>query len=181
MTRPLIYVGALVLVASAMMLVMTGSRAANARAAARDSRRELTTVSRQATELIRLRHGTRNFPVKPEAGLSARVAAAMASAGLAGSVFQNLSPEAQSAITGVAGTKLIRQRATLTLADLSLPQVGKFLDAWRTTEPDWVVSGIDLSPISSGSAPATLGTDLPLRAVITVEGVFTNATPGGSR
>jgi hypothetical protein len=186
MSRSLLCLWILVIAASAGVLIVGGSRAARAHAESAESRRELISVTHQASELARLRRGGRDFPNRPEGGLAAKVASAMSRAGLASSILQSLSPEAQSAISGEAGARIFRQRATLTLAGLSLPQVGKLLDAWRTAEPDWLVSSIDLTPITSKDSPS-IGTDLPLRAVIAIEGVFKEpprkepSKPGASR
>jgi len=53
------------------------------------------------------------------------------------------------------------------LSNLSLPQLGRFLDAWRSTEVAWLPVSIDLSPASG--KPPDAGGDLPLRVVITIE------------
>lgn len=169
MTRALAWITCIGL--STAMLFITGTRAARAHSAASAARQDLTTITTQAEELVRLRAAKLDFPDRPEGGLAGKVSAAMTRAGLPNTALQSLSPEAQSAISSNSVTPLTRQRATLTLHNLSLPQIGRFLDAWRTTEPDWTVSSIDLTPITSKDA-AALGTDLPLRAVITIEGLF---------
>lgn len=181
MNRTILCVWLVVLAMSTCVLVIAGTRAAAARSQAHAARRELVHVSHQATELARLRQTTRDFPDRPEGGLAGKVAAAMSRAGLSSSTLQTLSPEAQSAVTGDGGARLVRQRATLTLSGPSLPQIGGFLEAWRIAEPNWVVSNIDLSQIvaTTGHAPAALGTDVPLRAVISIEGLF--KSPGASR
>jgi hypothetical protein len=177
MNKSLVYLWFLSILASAALLMAVGTRAATARAAARDARHSLHTASEQATELARLRQGRPEFPERPAGGLASKVAGAMARAGLVTASLQSLSPEAQAAISGQ--TKLTRQRATLTLSNVSLPQVGTFFNAWRSAEPDWIISGIDLTPITSKDAPS-IGSDLPLRAVITIEGVFKDPA-GASR
>ncbi|MBX3378385.1 MAG: hypothetical protein KF678_15430 [Phycisphaeraceae bacterium] len=177
MNKSLVCLWSLSILASAAILMVTGTCAATARAAARDARHSLRTASEQATELVRLRQGRHEFSERLAGGLASKVAGAMASAGLATASLQSLSPEAQAAISGQ--TKLSRQRATLTLSNVSLPQVGTFLNAWRSAEPDWIISGIDLTPITSKDAPS-IGSDLPLRAVISFEGVFKDPA-GASR
>lgn len=163
---------------AAGLLIVCGSRAAGAHARRNESRSALTLVTQQATELVRWRHAAQDssLPLRPEGGgqglagqgLTGKVSQALTRSGLASSVMQSLSPEAESSDKG-----LIRQHATLTLSGLSLPQVGAFLDAWRTGEPDWVVSGLDLSPAGTGT-PGTgvAGADLPLRVVVTMDAVF---------
>ncbi len=157
----------------ATILVITGRAALAAHSNASHARIELATVTEQARELVRLRMQTREdvVPQKPAGGLAGRISAALARAGLIPSMMQSLSPEAESP----AG-RFIKQRATLTLSGLSLPQLGSFLDAWRGSEPDWTISGIDLSPIMHSKQEAS-GTDLPLRAVLTLEGLFKEPPP----
>lgn len=172
MNRALAGLWMAVMFASAAVLLATGTRAATARLRSQNADRDLRAIGDQAGELALLRSSRTDFPERPtsgEGGLASKVSAAMARAGLPASILQSLSPEAQSAAQGEA--RVSRRRATLTLAGLSLSQVGKFLDAWRTAEPAWIISGIDLAPMISKEAPS-IGTDLPLRAVITIEGVF---------
>ncbi len=147
------------------ILVFTSARAARAHARRAESKQALTTVEAQARELVRLRGSARDssLSARPEGGLAGKVARALASSGLLGSALQSLSPEAESTDKG-----LVRQHATLTLSGPTLPQVGKFLDAWRTAEPEWIISGLDLSPAGTG----TPGADVPLRAVVTMDAVF---------
>lgn len=147
------------------ILVITGVRASHAHARRDDSRHALTDVEDHARELVRLRStaGAPPLPPRSEGGLAGKVARAMASSGLTASALQSLSPEAQSADQG-----RVRQHATLTLSGPTLPQVGKFLDAWRTAEPEWIISGLDLSPAGT-AAP---GADVPLRAVVTMDAIF---------
>jgi hypothetical protein len=65
----------------------------------------------------------------------------------------------------------VHQRATLILSGPTLRQLGAFLAAWRGG--DYTVSSIDLSPLDrNAGGTAAPGADLPLRAVILLEGVF---------
>lgn len=153
------------------ILVLTGVRASHAHARRVLSRLILNTTEAQARELVQRRSLAResSLPSLPppssraEGGLAGKVARALADAGLPASALQSLSPEAESTDKGV-----VRQHATLTLSGPSLPQVGRFMDAWRTAEPQWIISGLDLSPAGT-AAP---GADVPLRTVITLDAVF---------
>lgn len=107
--------------------------------------------------------------VAARGGLASRVATAIQRAGLPASALSSLSPEAESPIANHHGLRIARHRATLTLAGVTLPQVGAFLDAWRTNEPAWTPVSIDITP-ASGKAPEA-GGDRPLRVVISVESV----------
>jgi len=83
----------------------------------------------------------RHRPAPP--GLATRVADVVSKAGLPQSSLQNLSPETE---TSVGGTALRRQVAKVTLDGLALPELGRFLQEWRTAEPAWTVSSIDITP-----------------------------------
>jgi hypothetical protein len=181
MRRSIVILWSITTAAGAGVLISTGTRAAESHLVARNARRDLAHVTQQATHLVSLRRAAPEVPERQESGLAPRVAGAMSAAGLATSVLQSLSPDSRS---GEPGARVSRQRATLSLSGLSLPQVGKFLDAWRTAEPHWIVSSIELSPIAaSNGLPSALGTDLPLRAVVTIEGLFKEpaSRPGASR
>lgn len=157
------------------LIAVCASRAVLAHAQRGQSCQTLARVSQDAEQLVGLRHGEVTLPHRPSSGLAGKVSAALSRAGLPPSVLQSVSPESESDDKGI-----IRQRATLTLSGPTLPQIGKFLDAWQGSE--WVVSGIDLSPSGTG----TPGADLPLRAVLTLEAVFKDypripMTTGGIR
>lgn len=102
-------------------------------------------------------------------GLASRVAAAIQRAGLPASALSGLSPEAESPIANQQGVRVARHRATLTLAGVSLPQAGAFLDVWRATQPAWTPVSIDIAP-AEGKAPEA-GGDLPLRVIMVIESV----------
>ncbi|MCK6458213.1 MAG: hypothetical protein L6Q92_17000, partial [Phycisphaerae bacterium] len=67
-----------------------------------------------------------------------------------------------------------------TLDGVTLPDLGRFLEAWRKAEPGWVVTSIDLSAASGTSGGSriktpengsTSGRDRHLRALLAVEAV----------
>jgi hypothetical protein len=161
-----------VLVAVTVVTIAARSALAS-REDARLALSQLVAVTEQAKDVVRQRELTFKFPVQPAGGLAGRVSGALSRCGLMAAVLQGLSPEAETLI-GDGPRRAVRQRATLTLSGLSLPQVGTFLDAWRSAEPDWTVTSIELSPLDRGG---TLGSDLPLRAVLMLEGLFREAPP----
>ncbi len=165
---------------SASALLASGRAAWVARNTARVARLHLAAVTEHASELVRLRAGAPPEH-KPGSGLASRVSAALARCGLPPSALSSLSPE-----SAVGEGPSRRQRAVLALGGVTLPQLGSFLNAWRSAEPDWVVSSIELSP--QMGAPVTPGADLPLRAVIGIEAVYVERVavswatqPGGER
>lgn len=129
----------------------------------------LQTTRRQVATLQTLQAA---LPIDPRAssaepGLATRVTSTLERAGLSAGVLANFSP-GNTVVVGSAGEiRVTRGRATIALAGLTLPQAGRFLDAWRMAEPKWVPTSIDLSPAVT-RAPE-VGGDLPLRVVIVIE------------
>ncbi len=148
-----------------IVLAVSGYRASGALSRRNQARESLAMLRVQATELKQLRSSAQEskLPLKPEGGLAGRVSQALSRAGLSSSAMQSLSPESESSDQGV-----LRQRATLTLSGVTLPQLGKFLDAWRSSEPTWTMSSLDVGPSGVG----TPGADLPLRSVISLEALY---------
>lgn len=149
---------------------VTGTNAAQARRSADTAHAQLFVVRTHAERLATLRgSGTRATGVP--APLAQRVNDALAAAGLPSATLSSLSPESatRQRVTP-EGPMTVRKRATLTLAPITLPQVGKFLAQWRAQEPAWSVAGVDLGP--EGGRVAPTGGDLPLRAVVVIETVL---------
>ncbi len=150
----------------AASLGLTGWDALSARRDAGLARAEQERAQRQATELRRLIAGGAAgiLEATPAPELPQRVTQALASCGLPPSALESFSGDpARQHSDGP-----VRRRATMALGAVTLPQVGKFLEAWRTLEPGWIVDSIELAP--AGEAPEGVGGgDLPLRAVIGIE------------
>jgi hypothetical protein len=159
--------------ASAAAVAITGRIATRSRGAAATAQSELALVAKEAQELVTLRAAAASPAARhASAGLAQRVGAALTRAGLSASCLSSLSPEAQSMVAMTDGQpRLTRQRATLVLTSLTLPQLGAFLDAWRSGEPDWTVTGLDVSPAGGAGPVQSTGGDLPLRVVLALESV----------
>lgn len=151
-------------------------------------------------------------------GVASKVAASLAACGLPASTMTSLHPDTPTPIadandaissggttTSGEGGRLLRHRATLTLGGdaLTLPRLGDFLAAWRTREPAWTVTSLDVSPQSRPSQASSTssmgvaggaggaggggggggGGDLPLRVVVSLECVALEQTaaPNSSR
>ncbi len=184
-------------------LAIAAVQLVTARAARDESRRALVrldaTVAQVRTiETLSARTAQwaqRGRPPLAKGGLTTAVNEALASAGLPAASLSSLSPATEMPIAlrpaaasgsgeaNAPGLAAVRQRALLTLAPISLPQVGRFLAAWREAHPDWIVSAIDFSPEPPGRREPTPGSDLPLRVVITLETLFVEpaaASPAAS-
>lgn len=145
-----------------------------ARAAADSEVSRARMVATQARQLAMVQPVTHSWAARrrPESGLAARLGETLAACGIAAQALSNVSPQSEIPLSGTdAQDRLRRQRAGFTLVSVTLPQVGSFLEAWRAREPHWGVAGIDLTPEPS-DIKAAGGSDLPLRAVITLEAVY---------
>jgi hypothetical protein len=151
---------------SVAMLGVSGRAAVRARSDATRARDQLALVAQQTQELVVLRAATASqTSVKGQAS-------ALSRCGVPASCLSSLSPETAVAVNE-GSSHLRRQRATLTLVSITLPQLGSFLNAWSNSEAEWGVTSIDLSPMAAGQNAST-GGDLPLRAVLVVESVYSD-------
>jgi hypothetical protein len=169
---------AAVVLVSAGGVGLAGARYWAARDRATSERSRAGEVSQRLHEIARLRSSAPAWMVrgKPSTGLTPRISAALSACGLPASAMSSLSPEAESPL-GDRDIKARRSRAVLTLAPVTLPQLGGFLAAWRSREPDWTVSSIDLALQSGNGQGAAAGGDLPLRAVLGLETLFVDQPP----
>jgi hypothetical protein len=160
MTRLILYIwiGAVGLAGAAVAVTAPG--AARARHDAVIAQAALRDAARNAELIVTLRAQASDATVgdASHGGLTPRVTAALERAGLPASTLASLSPEAESQVAGQAGVgvRVSRRRATLTLAGVTLPTIGRFLDAWRAAEPAWRPTSIEVAPVG-GQAPEAGG------------------------
>lgn len=183
MSRSALLIWMIAIGLSAAAIIPSGSRAARAKAKLDHASKAHAQVAASATEhrslLAALPDWATRVPASTHAegkdnALATRISSTLAAAGLAPSAltaFQadSAAPIAQSQLAAVE-----RTRAVITLDGPTLPQLGAFLTAWCTREPDHVITAIDLSPQpaparASKSPSSTTGGDAPLHAVITIE------------
>lgn len=169
MRPPVWLLWSIAILASALLVVVTAPGAVRTRASASTELRSLRSTVAHAETLVSLRA---YLPIEStveesQVTLAERFARALADAGLPNSALASLSPESQDSPSNAGNA--VKRRATLTLASITLPELGRFLDTWRGREAAWTVTSIDLSPDARGeSAP---GGDLPIRAVLTIESI----------
>lgn len=158
------------LIAGCLMLVWSGKRYLGARAEAVTAGARLELVADQTRELSQLRAQAppELLRERPAPGLTARIAGVVAVAGLPQSALQNVTPELETLVTTVRGGKYRRMTVRMTLEPVTLPELGRVLSEWRSAEPLWTVSSIDLSP---GSGAAS-GSQKRLRAALVIETIF---------
>jgi hypothetical protein len=167
-------------VASIMLLT---SWFAYARAAGKHANATLShhQVLNTATEIASLRASQEVTTLgrRPESGLVDVVSSTLATAGVASTALQSLSPEPESPAANLAGVQYMRQRARVQLGELGLIDLGRWLSAWRESSNGWTVAAIDVIP---SKPPSNLrpGDQPRLRATIVLEAVYVANPPGSS-
>jgi hypothetical protein len=162
------------------------ARAARAESRSALNRLEATLVQVRTIEALNTRTASwakRGRPSLAQGGLTTAVNGALAAAGVPAASLSSLSPTAEMPVTSQAGSSglvAVRRRASLTLAPITLPQVGRILAVWREAHPDWTISAIDFSPEAPGRREPSPGSDLPLRVVITLETLFVDSSASSS-
>lgn len=117
--------------------------------------------------------------------LGPRLHKVLAGVNLASGVLTNLAPQSgtstplRTSAVGDRREQLVQERVAIKLEPLTLLELGTFLKAWQSTEPCWSISQIDVAPILAdrGASPAP-GSDLPVRASMTLETLTLKATRG---
>jgi hypothetical protein len=152
-------------------ITTTGRSSSAARVAVQTRLIAFHGLADRVREYDRLQTQTARWPAAPaDTSLAQEVSAALAAAGLPASTLANLSPDNGTAVPG--GPGLVQLRAGLTLNNVTLPQVGRFLAEWRRRQPSWTVTGIDLiQEQPKADAPNKTGGDLPLQAVLAMESI----------
>lgn len=171
LTLILLAIIALASVAALFMSVSGYLAARRERSAAAES---LLLRRAQADELASLRRATATLP-RSSGDLTSRMTAVLASCGLPSQTLGSVLPEPPIELPRASGLTRTRQIARVSLERLTLPSLGRVLDTWRSAEPAWVITAIDLSAVPVAKAPAP-GEDrqLRLRATLTLEAVFSD-------
>ncbi len=179
-TIPLIWT--LAGISSAAALAVALPAAMNSRSAARRELGQLERDRGPAQQIAAARASAPAWAARPRPwrGLARSVSAVLESSGLPPSALSSLSPEAVAAVSDQAQLGAKRQRASLSLTGVTLPGLGRFLEAWRSAEPAWTITSIDIGPERSAAATAPAeGGDLPLRALVRLEAFYVDT--GGTK
>lgn len=142
----------LMTVVAVMSIAIFMSRLASADRARDAAMAQLLEVRRDAQEVIDLRAASQrvNARERPAQDVIAMVNAAMAEAGIPNAQFKGLSPEADVALAPRNGPNVTpagyrRQSLRLSLAGLSVADLGRFLAAWRQSQQIWTVTRLELT------------------------------------
>jgi hypothetical protein len=143
----------MILAGSLLVVTLACARLAAMEQRARTAVLAAERVSQDVATLERLRASrqTVGAGTKPQADAIALVNAALADAGLPATRLQSLGQDlggtASQSLTGSPNGGLMRQSVRLNLAELSLPEFGRFLRSWRSTQAVWSVDQIGLQHI----------------------------------
>jgi hypothetical protein len=174
MTSHLWAIATVVVLPGVVALGVTSARASRAHHRAHIAVGTVHSLGDGAHELASLRGSVPSWArdAQPAAGLTQAVTAVLEKCGLKSTVLETLAADPEPESARVAAPTIHRRGASLVLSNLTLPQLGAFLAAWREREPRWTVARVDLSPVprkDEGGLGADAGGDLPVRAVLGLE------------
>lgn len=161
--------------------VIVGAAAPASLAARRDARHAVEhhrTIVDRSSRLDALRAAAPAWAASPRARdpLTPRLSATLAACGLPPESLASVSADDESS-RDAGGVRIVTRRASVTLAKLTLPGLGRFLRDWRERAPEWTVTSIEIAPDTS--RPPTPGADLSLRVSIVVETTHAADPEGG--
>jgi len=150
MKQPRTIILVLLILATCLLAVTISlRRLAASREALASAQTLLLQTAREAQEIVDLRSQTQTVESRqrPAQDVIAQVNLVLAEAGIPSQHFKSLTPEAEAATPAAsssAGARLFRQSVRLVLEDLHPEQIGLFLLQWRTSQPIWPVTRIEL-------------------------------------
>ncbi len=150
--------------AVAFALVPAAASATGSASRARAARARLDAAALDARTILEARAAV---PAGSSEGLAEAALAAVTAAGMPSAALDSLTPDSAGTGSGPA----VQRRATLSLR-CTLPQAGKLMEVWPRFAPGWTITAADLSPIEQRGREAPAPGQLPLRVVLTIEGVF---------
>lgn len=156
-------------VAIILFLVPAAVSASGSAGRARAAAARLDAAQRDARAILAARAAV---PAASSDGLAEAAIAALAAAGMPASALDSLTPDSGTPGSGLHGTgPAVLRRATLSLR-CTLPQAGKLMEVWPRFAPGWTIAAADLSPIEVRGREAAQPGPLPLRVMLTLEGMF---------
>lgn len=110
---------------------------------------------------------------KPAPGLTGQVSDALAQAGVPVTAMTSLAPEAETEVSRTGDVARVRHGARLGLEPVTLPQVGRFLQSWRSAHPEWTIISMQLTPLPSRQPQVSGATPGPLRVNLVLQCEYT--------
>ena len=140
---------ALVSLVLAMLLLpvgITGRRLAHAEQSLARAEAMMNRTARDAGEVVELRVRQQRIEhrQRPQEHVLAQANTALADAGIPSHKLQSVRPEADVALTGT-GHLYRRQSVLLSFQNLTLVELGNFLDTWRQSQITWIPQRLELT------------------------------------
>ena len=181
---------AVALASSVTTVAWLASRAFHAASELESQRQRITAVVAKVAELDELRQRVQVVTIAQaqDEDLTRRVTKTLASAGLPAAALSSVTPDADQPAgrTSQGNAAFIRRSARLTLDGLTLPQLGRFLEAWRSSTEGrgWTVAAIDITQGTSeqntrikNAGQETPRRDQPLRVLLAVQAIVQPEPP----
>lgn len=157
-SRAWMMLGALIATA-ALAVAVSARRLASASARLDSAQAVYAAVEHDAREVLELRSRQQVIQLRqrPTQDVIAQVNAVLADAGVPASRFKSLTPESESAVspaTANASDKanVKQQSLRLALENLSLAELGGFVNQWSQTQQTWTVTRLELAHVRSASS-----------------------------
>jgi hypothetical protein len=151
------------------MLLATARSAATAHAqlqSARTAHAEAVQTAHRLA-LARASGDTAAAAAHVQDAMVARVSASLTRAGIPVARMTRLSPRSRGAtgptvrLSDGTSVRPVHRSASLSLDQVSLPDLGGFLQAWRTEQPAWRVTSLEATPIPHRPGDVPTGKSLP--------------------
>lgn len=143
-----------------LALAASGRRLARAEERAASAGARLDLARAQAAEIrdLRGRRERVESRERPKQDVIAQLNAALAEVGIRSDALTELEPLSDAAVArpGERTTAYRRQSVSATLEGLTARQIGAFLGEWRTSQPAWVPTRVELYHVKNQPEPALL-------------------------
>jgi hypothetical protein len=128
-------------------------------AALREAETRVADTARTVGEVLTLRtqRERASLRARPQQDLATRLHETLAASGAGtGLLSEVAASSSDGAAVGASDGRYSLQQMRVSLRSAKLADLGKFLDRWRSTQPLWTVTSVDLSRATQ-SAPTTPG------------------------
>jgi hypothetical protein len=137
---------------------ISAGRLSAARAREQAAGAQAPAVAAQLGEVLNLRAHQEQIAAsqRPTEDIYAEFGSAMSEAGLPSACLKDLSPDGDKALESASttpGPRLRVQSVRLTIEPVTLAQVGNLLASWRTRQPVWRTSSIELNATAPADRP----------------------------
>ncbi len=158
---------ALVMAVLVLPVVASGRHLAGVREQLRSMQTSLDRTVTDVNRVVALRGREQRIAQqkRPDQDVIARVNAALAGAEIPTSRFSGLRPHSDSPLPGAErGLAYRRQTVNVRLRQLTIPELGAFLETWTETQDIWTATTIELSHVRNTADPARFDISILLSA-----------------